>query len=278
MSAVMQYELPAKSRTVPWLALKTSPMGPPGAVVTEHEGARVVTVPGLYCVSHIIEGPEKLIIADVGSATDIPYLESAVKWLDKPVAYVIPTHLHFDHIMGIDVTAGHFGASVALSPAAWDLVTRRRKLRFPGLRTVHHFFLPWVWQGLPGARKEDIPDCFDFGFPWSKHCFTSPLIKLNYDEELPHAPGWTVLDTPGHSDECNCLWNEEAGFLVCGDCISGFEGGEWDPLITDLPSYRETAERLKTLNVRAFFFGHGPVQTGNDMMSAVHDKYKVFSR
>ena len=277
MSAVLQYELPVKSRPAPWLARKTAPMGPPGSVVTELEGVRVVTVPGLYCVSHIIEGPERLIIADVGSSTDIPYLESAVNWLGKPVAYVVPTHLHFDHIMGIDATARHFGASVALSPAAWDLVTNRRRLRYPGLRTVHHFFRPWVWQGLPGAQKADIPGCFDFGFPWSRHCFTSPLVRLDYDEDITLTSGWTVLDTPGHSDECNCLWHAGAGFLVCGDTISGFEGGEWDALITDRSRYRETAERLKKLKVSAFFFGHGPVQTGTDMMSAVTDKYKVLA-
>lgn len=253
-SSVPPIDFPAP----PYLT-RTSPAGPAMLCMTETGTARVISVPGRYSVAQIVEGPDALVVCDIGSTADIPLIERVAQWTGKRVAMIVPTHLHFDHIMGVNVAAQRLGAEVALGELAHDLVTHGRRPRPPLLKTLSHFFIPWFWQGLPLFARTDIPSGFGFGFPWSRNGFASLGPVLTDGGPVPHLPGWTTLHTPGHTDESVSLYHREAGFLVAGDTVRNYLGGEWNPIITDHAAYDRTIERLRHLPVQAIFPGHGPV-------------------
>ena len=258
---------PLAEPPAPFLASCFTPAGPPATSLVEAGDARVLSVPGRYCVTHIIEGPEGLVMVDVGSVSDVERLEPAVEWLGKPVRLVIPSHLHFDHIMGIDAAASRFGARIGLGHVAHNHVTRRlhtRSIRRPDAKTG---FLVWLWQGLPVFSGRDLRHGAGFGFPWSRNQFCAPLGKvLAEGEELEDLPGWRVLETPGHADDAICLFHEKGGFLVAGDTVRNFLGGEWNIIETDPEAYANTRERLESLEIQAIFPGHGPLVFGENVV------------
>ncbi|MBN2498146.1 MAG: MBL fold metallo-hydrolase [Deltaproteobacteria bacterium] len=255
---------PPIAHVPPPLARWFCPAGPPSLAGFEHAGVRVIAVPGRYCVSYLIPGPEGTALVDVGSCEDIVRIESVLAWLaGPPLCLVIPSHLHFDHCLGLDPAARHFGATVRLHPLAHEAVARGHALRAPRLRTLGVFFPTWLWQGLPCFAAEDLRAGLRFGFPWSRNPFQAKLGEpLRDGERLAGFPGWQVLHTPGHADDAVCLYHPQAGFLVAGDTVRNFQGGEWNPLLTDPDDYRRTRERLAPLGVQAIFPGHGPVLTG----------------
>lgn len=260
------HELPQLLQDVPPIAFpaalyftRYSPAGPATPQVTAAGDARVISVPGRYTVTQIIDAPGGLALCDVGSGADIPVIEAVVRWLDKPVVLVVPTHLHFDHIMGINPAAQRFGAEVALGELQHELIEGGRRPRPPKFRTLKHFFKPWFWQGLPFLAREDVPRGFGFGFPWSKNGFSPRGPILKDGAPVPHLDGWEAIATPGHTDEGICLFHRGAGFLVAGDTVRNYLGGEWNPIITDHAAYLRTIDRLKQLHVQAIFPGHGPV-------------------
>ncbi|MFA6033454.1 MAG: MBL fold metallo-hydrolase [Myxococcota bacterium] len=277
MEKIVQKTPPIPFPPPPALAQRTAPTGPARFVDTLCADVRVVTVPGRYSNTHIVESAGSLLMADVGSVQDVALAEPVVRWLGKPVSAVIPTHLHFDHMMGVDAASIRFGAEVVLGQSAHELVRSGRTSRPPIRKTLGHFFIPWVWQGLPWMAGEDFPGGFEYGFPWSRNRFSRMGAALKDGQEIPGFDGWVPLHTPGHTDECTSLFHQRSGFLICGDTIRNYEGGEWDPIVTDSPAYGRTMKMLAGLNVRAIFFGHGPVVTGEDLIAKISNKYGVDS-
>jgi glyoxylase-like metal-dependent hydrolase (beta-lactamase superfamily II) len=258
---------PLEQPPSPVLARWFTPAGPASMSLVEAGDGRVISVPGRYCMTHIIEGPQSLVLVDVGSISDLSRIEAAVEWIGKPVSLVIPSHLHFDHIMGIDAAAERFGAKLGLGLVAHNHVTAGRRLRFIRPVGPKMGFLVWLWQGLPVFAREDMPGGFQFGFPWSRNPFTAPLSDLLLDGKMvPGLPGWMALDTPGHADDAICLYHADGGLLVAGDTVRNFQGGEWNTLMSDPAAYANTQARLEALEVQAAFPGHGPVLIGKKIL------------
>jgi glyoxylase-like metal-dependent hydrolase (beta-lactamase superfamily II) len=241
--------------------------------------AWVVAVPGRYSVSYLLVGPDSVAVIDAGSHEDVPGVLTALRALDGParaVRYVLPTHLHFDHILGLDPLARRLGARVALGGVAHDHVTRGVSLRFPrGLgRPGFHYtmIMGWIFEGSPPPTWEDLRAARRFGFPWASDAFEAELTpRLDDGQALPGLPGWTLLATPGHADDAVCLVHADAGFLVSGDTVRNFHGGEWNPLVTDAGDYHDTREKLRALNVDTVFPGHGPVVEGRAVIRRLRE-------
>lgn len=238
-----------------------------------------MAVPGRYSVSYLLLGQGTTVVADIGSATDAARILAALDWLGRPLAEaraVVPTHLHFDHIVGIEPFSRRYGVPVGLGEVAWEVVRRGRKLRWPPPLPLLRASLTYPMAGAPPPARGDLPGGLDFGFVWSRNRFSDVVEEpLRDGAELPWLPGWAVLATPGHADDAIALYHEEAGFLVTGDTVRNFLGGEWNPLLADPEAYERTRQRLLGLHVEAIFPGHGPVLEGPDVVRRLR-RYPFF--
>jgi glyoxylase-like metal-dependent hydrolase (beta-lactamase superfamily II) len=245
-----------------------SPPGPPETRLFEHRDssgtikAAVLAVPGRYAVSYLIIGPRAIGIVDCGSEEDSSRILRALAWLGRPpseVSWVMPSHLHFDHILGVDPLCQRLGIPLALGPVAAEHVDSARKLRFPPGLLFLRAVPTWPMQGMPVFTRADWRGG-DFGFPWSRNQFGARRGPVFRDgEPLDGLPGWILIETPGHADDALSLFHEEAGWLVSGDTLRNFLGGEWNPLLCDREAYSLTRRRLGDLQVRLVMPGHGPV-------------------
>jgi glyoxylase-like metal-dependent hydrolase (beta-lactamase superfamily II) len=253
----------------PLLARLTAPAGAPWTRLHERAGATVMSVPGRYCVSYLLVGAEGVAVADVGSRSDVPRLLEALRWLGRPpeqVRFVVPTHLHFDHITGIDDLSRTLKVPVALGEVAAEHVQRGRKLRWPPGRHLLRATVTWIFQGMPFPPQIDLEDRLRFGFPWADDRFTTVGPTLRHGEPLPGLDGWCALATPGHADDAISLYHAGAGFLIAGDEVRNFLGGEWNPLICDVDAEEETRRMLRGLPIRTIFPAHGPVLEGENIV------------
>ena len=144
----------------------------------------------------------------------------------KTIDYILLTHGHFDHVMGIVEVLSLFPkAEIYLDKEDESLVTEKNKA-----------ILSY------------------FGIPLSLYSIPSPFLYHDYPSTL--GP-FTVLKTPGHTKGGVCLLDEEEGILFSGDTL--FQNGEGR---TDLGgNWKELEESLKNLSLLSekttVFPGHG---------------------
>lgn len=254
----------------PLLARLTAKAGPPTCALHDRAGAQVMAVPGRYSVTYLLLAQGAVVVVDVGSVTDHDCILAALAWLGRApseVRCVVPTHLHMDHVIGIDSLAVRLGVPIVLGHVAFEAVTQGRQLRFPRGLHVLRALPTYVMQGAPSGALSDWRVGLEFGFPWSKNRFRAPLVpSLERDDTVLGLPGWTVIHTPGHADDAICLHHREARFLVAGDTVRNFSGGEWNPLGCDPGQYARTKTELRQLDVETVFPGHGPVLQGVDVV------------
>ena len=111
----------------------------------------------------------------------------------KTIDYILLTHGHFDHVMGIVEVLSLFPkAEIYLDKEDESLVTEKNKA-----------ILSY------------------FGIPLSLYSIPSPFLYHDYPSSL--GP-FTVLKTPGHTKGGVCLLDEEEGILFSGDTL--FQNGE----------------------------------------------------
>jgi glyoxylase-like metal-dependent hydrolase (beta-lactamase superfamily II) len=87
---------------------------------------------------------------------------------------------------------------------------------------------------------------------------------LREGDDVGH--GFTVLDTPGHSDGHVALWRESDRTLVLGDVLFNLHPLTTRPGLREPPRIltrdpqvnRESARRLAALEPELMLFGHGP--------------------
>jgi glyoxylase-like metal-dependent hydrolase (beta-lactamase superfamily II) len=87
--------------------------------------------------------------------------------------------------------------------------------------------------------------------------------ELREGDEI--GPGFTVLDTPGHSPGHIALWRERDRALICGDVFLNMNVYTTAPGLHEPPRAftvdparnRESARRLGELEPELVLFGHG---------------------
>lgn len=189
--------------------------------------------------TYILENKNSLIIIDPGSnGQDIL---SSIARIDKPIAAILLTHTHYDHIISLDLVRAHYDwPSVYVSPkeASW-LFTPKDNL-----------------SGL--IRHADIPDVI-----------TKPAEELFISDKNYHVDdfNFTVLETPGHSIGGVSFVFDEEEIVITGDALffesvgrSDLPTGDFDQLSKSIK------EKLFTLpNHYQVFPGHGkPTTIGHE--------------
>ena len=137
-------------------------------------------------------------------------------------------------------------------------------------RLVEAYDIP-VWVG------ERDRDAVETGRPPAPATWAEPAVarfggfepvgvarSLREGDDLGH--GFTVLETPGHSDGHVAFWRERDRTLVLGDVFFNMNPlttvpGLREPpriLTRDPPRNRESARRLAALEPELALFGHGP--------------------
>lgn len=171
-----------------------------------------------------------LIHKDKGYLIDAP--DGIGRWIRElkeeglNVDYILLTHGHFDHILGLNEILSIFPkAKIYLSKEDEGLVKE--------------------------GNKEILSS---FGIPLSLYSIPSPFIYNDYPSLL--GP-FTIIKTPGHTKGGVCLYNSEENILFSGDTL--FDGGEGR---TDLGgNWKELLESLKKLSALSdnttVFPGHG---------------------
>ena len=158
---------------------------------------------------------------------------------------------------------GHAVGAHALTHAHPDHAGGSRQL-------VEAFDVP-VWVG------ERDRDAVETGGPPAPATWAAPAVArfgrfaavavaraLREGDDLGH--GFTVLETPGHSDGHVAFWRERDRTLVLGDVLFNLHAlttlpGLHEPpriLTRDPRLNRESARRLAALEPELMLFGHGP--------------------
>ena len=167
---------------------------------------------------------------DKGYLIDAP--DGIGKWIRElktegySLDYILLTHGHFDHVMGLEEVLFIFpDAEVYIASEDENLVQE--------------------------GNKEILSS---FGIPLSLYSIPSPFVYHDYSSSI--GP-FKVIKTPGHTKGGVCLYIEEENILFSGDTL--FEDGEGR---TDLGGdWRELVQSLKNLALlpenTTVFPGHG---------------------
>jgi glyoxylase-like metal-dependent hydrolase (beta-lactamase superfamily II) len=233
----------------------------------------VLCLPGRYSVTYLVlaeAGAERAIgVVDVGSADDVPRIRQALRWLGRSeaeVRWVLPSHLHFDHLLGVDPLALAVGSPVALGETGARVVVEGMTPRWPPRLHLLRAIPTWIYQGMPFPVRADWRAAREFGFPWARNRFRAPLVVLRERAPLEGFPGWELLASPGHADDAVCLYHRAARFLISGDNVRNFVGGEWNPLLCSDSDFARSREELLGLEVETVFPAHGPVLEGEGIL------------
>ena len=183
----------------------------------------------------LLKGPEGNVLVDAGYVDDVPrtleLLTAPGALGDEPLAEVVNTHCHSDHMGGNAALARRYGCPIAVPEGeaplieAWDQVllfldfADQRAERFLPDRSLRPGTTE-VWGGLE----------------------------------------WRILAAPGHDMRALVFHNPEHRILISGDAL--WENGfgfvmppEYEP--DGLKASRATLEMLATLDIAVVIPGHG---------------------
>ena len=123
------------------------------------------------------------------------------------VEAILLTHGHFDHIFGLQDAAQRYQVPVYMHP----------KDQF---------------EGAEGFSKM-------LGLPYEP--YTGPILDIPQCAGLPEGLQFEVIETPGHTQGCVCLYLAAAGLMFCGDTIfcgsvgrTDHPGGDHDQMIESI--------------------------------------------
>jgi glyoxylase-like metal-dependent hydrolase (beta-lactamase superfamily II) len=238
-----------------------SPTAPTVQMPRPPEDVKIETVnvaPGIYMLVGrggnigLTVGVDGAAIIDDQFADMVPKIRSAVALLsDKPVQFVINTHLHSDHTGGNDA----FGAAGAV------IIAHENVRRFLGSDQVN----PSNNQAIPARKREALP-VVTFA--------DSATLHFNDDDlQFTHLPN-------AHTATDIVVRFRKANVLHMGDCFTGGfpfidrnTGGTFDGLIKGHEQVLATIDD-DTKIIR----GHGPMgnkaelQAYHDMLVVVRDR------
>lgn len=225
-------------------------------VIELAEGIRRVTFPlpagprHVHC--YLLRGAEGWTLVDTGLG--LPDLgerwERLLAALDAPVARIVVTHFHPDHVGG-----GALAAAATGAPVCQGELDYAQCERVWGSPDWPERIAAWfIRHGVPRPVADQLLE---------QGAAAKQLIAFARDPEPlregDRVDGWEVVSLPGHADGHLCLVRE--GLLIAGDhllpeitpAVGLYPEGRPDPL----GDYLESLERTIALAPRLAFPGHG---------------------
>jgi len=207
-----------------------------GSLMTVKKYENVVHAPAKTGLSrtYVVEGRNRLMAVDVGSvgaAKDVmEFVTNRLGRSLKDVKTITATHFHIDHIGGINALLEQCGhdTRVIFHHLVRDYLDGVRKpslihhwatglmpATVASVRNVHrlsHFaFAGWAGIPLPIIRTmTGVP------FDRSRIIFVGDGRERRYDLDFD---GWSVIETPGHTEDSITFYHDKSAEMICGDLI-----------------------------------------------------------
>lgn len=178
---------------------------------------------------YLVTGDRPIVI-DAGTGQDSESVIHRIRSYTPvaPVA-VIATHCHFDHTGGLKDLVNAFDCLVFAGSTDAPFI-RSSDSEY----TVSHLF-------GSSLRSVDVVDLHEDDI-------------LNTGE---HA--LRVIDTPGHTPGCICLYEDTTGYLISGDTLFLTGYGRTDFPGGSMSSMRSSLSKLSNIDIRGLFPGHGSI-------------------
>lgn len=198
---------------------------------------RVVVRDWLSANHVLLKGGDANVLVDTGYVRHVPLtlalLRSADALGDAPLARIVNTHCHSDHMGGNAAVARAYQCPITVPEGEAPLIGR------------------WDTQAL----------LLDYAGQEAERFGVDSVIRAGET----HAWGdldWLAVATPGHDMGALCFYNAEYRILISGDALweNGF-GFVMPPDIDPqaLPATRATLDLIAALDIRTVIPGHGPV-------------------
>lgn len=230
--------------------------------------------PSGYANTWLIEEEGNLMAVDVGTrraATSVHrFVTGELKIPVERLLYITATHFHFDHIGGIEELCRLAPeARVRFSHRTRVYLTGEEKLALPSLNrwisglagialriprvlqgTFYSILSPTSGMPLPLLRRNNPMAC-------------RPACDLREGTMIEGFPGWSILETPGHTPDSICFYNESKKILLTGDTILNLRGrGELNAFCSHPEDIQRSSKGLLDLSVETICPGHGRAIVG----------------
>ncbi len=188
--------------------------------------------PATHTNCYLIYNSRELLIIDPGS----PYedeqqaLAASVDALlgeGRKLREIVLTHMHPDHVGGVNALRTHLGDQVnRAAPVGAPVVAHR-------------------------LTAESLGEAINI----DRFIEDDEVIKLSGEPEI----SLRAMHTPGHARGHLCFYEERTGTLISGDNIVGLGSVLIDPPEGNMRDYLRSLERMRALaNLSVIFGGHGP--------------------
>jgi len=215
-----------------------------------------------HVVNWLYVGSELALLVDTGTGI-VPIAPLVARLTDQPVT-AVNTHYHFDHVGGnagfAERLAGLRGGPLLERAAPRDLLARYLAA-FPAIIADARARVaadPDAFALSPETDVRDFPAGFDPHAWLPGRVAATALLREGEEIDLGDRQ-LRVIDTPGHSPDGICLFDERHGVLFAGDTLmEGALYAHYDE--SSLPDLRDSAAKLAALEapVHMICAGHIP--------------------
>ena len=236
----------------------------------------VIRVPTGISNAYIVGTAQRWVLIDSGTPGNASNILTAAEQHLGPNATplaIVLTHGHFDHAGSASELAQHWGVEVF----------------------VHHREMPFV----DGTSHYPPPDPTVGGLmaqitrfvPTTRIDLTPHVRKLDLASgELPWAPGWLIIETPGHTAGHVSFFRPADSTLIAGDAFTTMNQDNIVGMISkrqqvrrppaaftpDWKAAEESVRLLASLNPRVLAAGHGVPMEGYDALAQLRDLARHF--
>jgi glyoxylase-like metal-dependent hydrolase (beta-lactamase superfamily II) len=221
---------------------------------------------------YVIQEHDGVIIVDAGLPRVVDDLALVLGRCSGPLKAIVATHGHSDHVAGAPELAQRHHVPIYVPAVTLGYLDGERPRTPTPARAARIWptFLDQPMDRIGALGLLTGTRLAGYGTPAGMRWTGSPPAGgLTDGQTLPDATAWTVVATPGHTDDSISLWNSSTRTLLSGDAVLSARSRAWHtPEIVDPVSAACTRERLQELPVAHLLPGHGrPVHSDTTIWS-----------